>query len=166
MTIAALGGCELVDSDLDGVADAFEIQKGWDPDNADQDEDGITDGVQDSDGDGLTDWLELGLGTDATDPTDPDGNDPDGDDLPTWIEALVDTNPNDADSDNGGDTDGYEINAGTNPRNTWDDTQLTRDDDHDERDDTLKDRPHCYLLCYCFRIIFICTTAAACLINV
>lgn len=131
MTIAALGGCELVDSDLDGVADAFEIQKGWDPDNADQDEDGITDGVQDSDGDGLTDWLELGLGTDATDPTDPDGNDPDGDDLPTWIEALVDTNPNDADSDNGGDTDGYEINAGTNPRNTWDDTQFTRDDDND-----------------------------------
>jgi len=131
LAVVALASCDLVDTDLDGVADALEIQKGWDPNDADQDDDGNVDGTQDSDGDGLTDWVEVGLGSDANDPSDPDGNDPDSDGLPNWIEALINTYPNDPDSDDGGDTDGYEISAGTNPRYVWDDTRFTNDDDND-----------------------------------
>ncbi len=87
-----------VDSDHDGLTDAFEKSIGTDPNNPDSDHDGLTDGYEvihshtnplaaDSDHDGLTDSFEVSFGTD----------------------------PNDPDSDHDGFTDSYEVKYGTNP---------------------------------------------------
>ncbi len=63
------------DADTDGASDAFEMEKGTNPQVADSDMDGLTDGFEldhgldalslDSDGDGLSDAFEVRLGSDA-----------------------------------------------------------------------------------------------------
>jgi hypothetical protein len=72
VSVTALAGCQIDDSDGDGIPDVLEIARGWDPYDADQDRNDIVDGVQDSDADGLTDWSELNMGTDPL-VTDTDG---------------------------------------------------------------------------------------------
>ena len=84
-----------LDSDHDGLTDAFERAIGTDPFNPDTDHDGLTDGYEvlhshtdplnpDTDHDGLTDGFEVSLGLD----------------------------PNDPDSDHNGFTDSYEVQHG------------------------------------------------------
>jgi hypothetical protein len=59
------------DTDGDGMSDGFERTYGFDPNNSDEDADGIPDGSGDSDGDGLSNSEET---TRATDPGNPDSD--------------------------------------------------------------------------------------------
>ncbi len=80
----------LVDSDGDGLTDAFEIYQlsGWTKANtADSDGDGTPDGAEDVDSDGLTNLREQELGT----------------------------SPTESDTDHDGVSDGIEVGRGTNP---------------------------------------------------
>ena len=130
-----------VDSDGDGLTDAYETAQGLDPNNADTDGDGVDDAEDiyptlvnkdaDSDGDGLSDGDELALGTDPNDadsdddgkgdaqddfPNDATGTaDSDGDGMSDELEAAYNTNNNSTDSDDDGISDGDEYAAGTNP---------------------------------------------------
>ena len=95
-----------------------------DPNNADTDGDGISDGVEDANQDGATinsigDSIDVGSGE-----TDPNLVDTDGDGLSDGVEinangplsGLGSTDPLDTDTDNGGTQDGTEVLAdGTNP---------------------------------------------------
>jgi hypothetical protein len=141
---APAGGVECgavapTDTDGDGISDADEesgdLNDGYaneptDPDDADSDNDGLTDGEEildggtgtdpndpDTDNGGVTDGAEDDNGTDPLDPTDDlPGNDPDGDGLTNDEEAVLETDPDDADSDDDGLTDGQEVNTvGTDP---------------------------------------------------
>ncbi|MEX1296478.1 MAG: SGNH hydrolase domain-containing protein [Candidatus Limnocylindrales bacterium] len=80
LALPVAGQDEVVDTDGDGLTDAFET--GWgltDPEQRDSDRDGIVDTVEDEDGDMLGNLGEQRLGTDPGDPdTDGDGI-PDGD---------------------------------------------------------------------------------------
>lgn len=71
---------EVLDSDSDGIDDAYEVEIGTDPYNYDSDADGLGDGDEmyaystgvlnpDSDGDGWLDGDEINLGTDPNDGT-------------------------------------------------------------------------------------------------
>ncbi len=70
---AGFGGLATVDSDSDGLSDAYEARIHTDPLVADTDADGLSDGFEvahgsnpllvDSDSDGLTDGFESGAGT-------------------------------------------------------------------------------------------------------
>ena len=106
------------DSDGDGISDASEVTIGGDPNNADEDGNGIPDGRDDSDGDGITDASELALGTDPNN-GDEDGNgildghdDSDGDGIPQIVELRLGLNPDNRDSDGDGVPDGEEDTNG------------------------------------------------------
>lgn len=95
-----------VDSDNDGLPDAWELQHFGNLTTADA--------STDSDGDGLTDAMEYSLGT------DPKLSDTDGDGLSDLQEITYHTNPLLADSDGDGDSDGDEVKYGSDPTNSAD----------------------------------------------
>jgi hypothetical protein len=123
--------CANLDSDFDGLSNRIEQEIGTDPNDADYDDDGLSDGdevlkygtdpkVKDTDGDSLWDGLELGLVGDA-DPT-------------------TKTNPLDKDTDDDGIYDGAED---TNHNGAWDCGTETKPDDADTDDDGLLDSMEC-----------------------
>ncbi len=105
-----------VDTDGDGLSDAYEKEIGTDPNNPDTDGDGLTDGEEvnkyhtnplnpDTDGDGLKDGDEVHKY--HTDPLKPDT---DGDGLTDGQEVLTyHTDPLNPDTDGDGLTDGQEV---------------------------------------------------------
>jgi len=93
-----------LDSDGDGMPDAWEIANGLNPYDP-------TDAGLDPDGDGLTNLQEYLLGT------NPHVADTDGDGVPDGQEVKNGTNPLVADTDGDGLTDGQELALGTNPLN-------------------------------------------------
>ena len=148
------------DTDDDGINDGDEVTNGSDPldacdpnaggPNSDCDNDGLTaaeedlgaDGLAgtgdetdpfdpDSDDDGYLDGIEVGQGSDANDPCDPDilaipNSDCDNDGLTNEEELVGDdgiantgdeTNPLDADTDDDNLSDGSEVNGGSDPNN-------------------------------------------------
>jgi hypothetical protein len=125
------------DDDADGLTNAAEEEAGTDPNLADTDEDGLTDGEEtagtgtsplsaDTDSDGVLDGDEVAQGTDPLDgtaaapieetpaaaPTPASAveapGDSDGDGLEDVIEAELGTDPVDLDTDDDGLTDGDE----------------------------------------------------------
>ena len=131
-----------VDTDGDGITDIQELELGLDPNNADTDSDGLSDGVEvnetktdpnnaDTDGDGLNDGDEVN-----TYNTNPNNTDTDGDGLSDYDEVMTyNTDPNDAngDADGEGLSDVDEINVhNTNPTNA--DTDGDRFNDAQEVD--------------------------------
>ena len=130
------------DTDGDGILDIQELSLGTDPNNADSDDDGLTDGDEinvyetdpldyDSDNDQLSDGDEIN-----THGTNPNNADSDGDGLSDLIEVAPNappfngtgTDPNDSDSDDDGLSDGDEINI-----------HSTDPNDADSDDDGLSD---------------------------
>lgn len=103
-------GAASVDPDLDGLPTVLEDSLGTDPNNADSDNDGISDG-----------W-EFFLGNDPLDPEDPaDAGtdtkaDADQDGLTTRTEIEMGLDPANPDTDFDGVSDGAEVMAGTNPK--------------------------------------------------
>jgi hypothetical protein len=87
-----------VDSDGDGVDDAWEAELGTDPNRSDTDDDGVSDGNE------------------LRDDTDPLNADTDEDGLLDGEEGRFGTDPLDPDSDNDGALDGEEVRElGTDP---------------------------------------------------
>lgn len=116
---------EQSDLEGDGLSSCGEIFYGTDPNDADTDDDGLTDGAEvntygtdpldaDTDDDGLTDSAEV-----STHSTDPNDADTDHDGLTDGAEVnTYSTIPLDADTDDDGLTDGAEVNThGTDPLN-------------------------------------------------
>jgi parallel beta-helix repeat protein len=118
-------GCyEFVDSDLDGMPDAWEAENGLNFEDS-------TDGGIDSDDDGATNLDEYLNGTDPLDPdtdddgvkdgdeiaagTDPLDSDSDDDGLSDSEEDALGTDPLAADSDGDGMPDGWEVDNGLDP---------------------------------------------------
>jgi cell wall-associated NlpC family hydrolase len=144
------------DSDHDGLTDEFEKLAGTNPQVADTDGDGLSDGYEatsshtdpltsDTDGDGISDPSELAAGTDAGRLPGTAGvvgsgpfaenvrngvQDADADGLSDRTEKLVGTNANAADTDGDGLSDSTEAALGTNP--------LLVDSDHDGISDGLE----------------------------
>lgn len=138
------------DTDADLLADHFEIRHKLDPNQADTDGDGITDGYEllvlgtkaalsDSDFDGLADDVELALGLDPTAFDNPDPMatlvvpdhlrvDSDGDGLSDAAEHMAGTNPDDIDSDDDGMLDADEVAFGRDPTDAGDGTGFGGDD--------------------------------------
>ena len=140
-----------VDTDGDGLSDAYEKEIGTDPNNPDTDGDGLTDGEEvnkyhtnplnpDTDGDGLKDGDEVHkYHTDPLKPdtdgdgltdgeevnkyhTDPLKPDTDGDGLTDGDEVhKYKTDPLNPDTDGGSVNDGIEVHRGTDPLNPKDD---------------------------------------------
>lgn len=126
-----------VDTDEDGLTDAYERWRGLDTRAADTDGDGLSDGYElvtsrtdpnraDTDGDLLDDAFELAHGLDPTSPdTDEDGHldgslaqdqvDTDRDGLDDALEVALGLNPRLADSDSDGFGDALERQAGSDP---------------------------------------------------
>ena len=157
------------DSDDDGVDDGAEVAGASDPldpcvpnnDACDADGDGLSNGEEatlgtneddaDTDDDELTDQAEVSGGSDALDPCDPDDTrgtcDPDGDGLDNERESALGTDGSDADSDGDGLDDGAEVNEiGSDPlnvdtdgdgRNDGEDRAVTGDSDGDGTIDVL-----------------------------
>jgi len=107
------------DQDGDGVPNDDEATNGTDPQDADTDDDGVTDGeeVYGTD-DPTTPYVPTGT-SDPVDPCDPlptsiacDG---DGDGVPNDDEATNGTDPDNPDTDNDGVTDGEEVYGTDNP---------------------------------------------------
>ncbi len=128
-----------IDADEDGLTMPQEIKLGTDPDDADTDDDGLSDGDEveiwgtdplncDTDGDGLPDGLELGV----TEPL------PDTDTSAGCFEADADpdstTDPTNPDSDGDGVSDGDEDADGDGEQDPWE-----TDPETDDSDDTDKD---------------------------
>ncbi len=130
-----------VDSDHDGLSDAFEKLAGTNPHSADTDGDGLSDAYEalvshtdplkaDTDGDGQSDATEIALGTDPGHIAGIAGvsgqgqfaenirggiKDSDGDGLSDLFEQRAGLNPHAVDSDGDGLSDSTEIALGTNP---------------------------------------------------
>lgn len=130
-----------VDTDHDGLTDAFEKLAGTSSKLADTDGDGLDDGYEattshtdplsaDTDGDGISDPSEIAAGSDAGRLPGNAGvvgvgayaenvrlgvTDTDGDGLSDHVEKLMGTNANLADTDGDGITDATESALGTNP---------------------------------------------------
>jgi uncharacterized protein YegL len=130
---------EVVDSDGDGLADAYEALIGTDPT------------LRDTDGDGFSDLLEDRLrnaGFDPLDPADADcavtpnddynRRDDDGDGLLNCEERFIGTSPRLVDTDTDGVPDGVEVLFGTNPVGIDDLADL----DHDGSSNGLEVRVH------------------------
>ncbi len=108
------------DSDGDGLTDAFELANGLDPHNADQNNNGIPDALEDFDGDGLTNGQEMLLGTNPLQQRTFNGIldsqlDRDGDFLPDIRELELGTDPLRADTDGDGWNDEIEVSTGSDP---------------------------------------------------
>ena len=116
------------DSDGDGLPDALEEAVGTDPNNADSDGDGVSDGEEvggepgnpaDSDGDGTIDARDPDNGNPCAPQMNnsacQEGADSDGDGLSDALEETLGTDPNNADSDGDGAGDGEEV--GSDPDN-------------------------------------------------
>ncbi len=119
------------DLDGDGLTNLEEYEAGTDPNDADSDDDGLTDGDEvnlyytdplisdydlDSDGDSLTNVEEVDIH--ETDPNDSDSDDDgltDGEEINTYS-----TDPNDSDSDDDGFSDYEEVLNGTDPNDPAD----------------------------------------------
>ncbi len=95
--LGAQPGSDL-DTDHDGLTDAFEARIGSNPE------------VADSDADGLSDAYEAGVSH-----TDPMLADSDADTLSDSAEVALGTSPTSLDTDHDGVTDGLELRAGTDP---------------------------------------------------
>ncbi len=121
-----------LDSDGDGIPDAYEEQIGTDPHSKDSDEDGIEDGAEvimdlnplsdDTDGDGTPDAQEdddgdgLTLQEEFNHGTYPWSDDSDVDGISDWEEINnYRTDPMDPDTDGDGIEDGDEIKLGIDP---------------------------------------------------
>lgn len=79
----------LADTDGDGLEDGYEVGYGTNPQDDDQNGNGVIDGLDDPDGDGLDNLAEQDAGTDPTsDDTDGDGVD-DGTELVRGSDPLV-----------------------------------------------------------------------------
>jgi hypothetical protein len=110
-----------IDSDGDGLPDDVERLLGTDPNKADSNGNGISDGNEDFDGDGLSNRYEIAFGLNPL-LRDTDGNgiddgkeDRDGDGLTELQEQAAGTNPLRTDTDGDGWSDEAEITAGSNP---------------------------------------------------
>ncbi len=109
------------DPDDDGLSNLEEFYRRTEPQKADTDGDGLSDGAEvathgtdplnpDTDSDGLSDGHEV-----STSRTSPLSADTDGDGLGDQHEAAAGTNALDADSDDDGIADGWEVDNGQNP---------------------------------------------------
>lgn len=117
------------DRDGDGLTNLDEYQRGTGINDADTDNDGISDGLEvsfgmdpkvddaggDLDGDGLPNSVELARGFDPSNPADGLA-DTDGDGLTNAQEYVLGTPWNDADADDDGMSDGVEIANGLDPQ--------------------------------------------------
>ncbi|WP_353497643.1 hypothetical protein [Vibrio sp. CB1-14] len=123
-----------LDSDGDGLTDAWEYKHGLDPynpadANQDSDNDGLTNLEEffagtdprsdDTDGDGIPDKFEIDNNLDPLDATDA-LNDADGDGLSNLMEYVLGTSLSNSDSDGDGVSDFDELNNGTNPLDSKD----------------------------------------------
>ena len=110
-----------MDEDADGLTNLEEFQNNTEPDVADTDSDGLSDGdevnealtkprVADTDGDGLLDGAEV-----ATHMTNPLLADTDGEGLSDGDEIAVGSNPLETDTDGDGENDNEEVLYGTDP---------------------------------------------------
>ncbi len=88
----------IVDTDGDGMPDAWELANGLNPFNVDTDGDGISDAEEDADLDGLNNYYEYRAGTDPNNP-----------------QTVAGTYDRDADSDSDGLTNGDEQRYGADP---------------------------------------------------
>ncbi|NLE43042.1 MAG: LamG domain-containing protein, partial [Lentisphaerae bacterium] len=119
-----------VDTDGDGLPDAWETLHNLNPLDADTDGDGIADGLDDDDLDGLNNLNEFLAGTDPNDPQTTPGIfdwevDSDGDGLSNWDEQCFGSDPGLLDTDDDGlsdfeeasdDADGFTLpNASLSP---------------------------------------------------
>jgi len=109
-----------VDTDGDGLSDAFEEKYGLDPNNPDQNHNGIPDSLDDFDRDGITNGIEMLIGTDPNNPRTfnniPDGLlDRDGDTLPDVVEIRIFTDFLNPDTDGDGWNDEVEVTTGSDP---------------------------------------------------
>jgi len=127
------------DDDSDGLSNGWETLWGFDPNDADSDDDGTPDGEEDEDNDGLINTAEAELGTDPT------NGDTDDDGLQDGVETKTGswngvsdtgTNPLLADSDGDGLSDGVE-----NPELAFVDANQTGSDPNtaDTDEDSLPD---------------------------
>lgn len=80
--VSIAGSVIQVDSDADGLSDAWEVANGFNPLNADQDSDGILDGLEDADSDGFPNY------TDSLYSQNPATADPDGSGMPASVVAT------------------------------------------------------------------------------
>ncbi len=132
----------LWDFDGDGLSNSAECEVGSDPTLEDTDEDGCTDFVElsvspptspllrDTDQGGAEDCDEILMGLDGTVPWDDTGFDYDEDGLDNDVElGVFGSDPLLRDTDDGGATDSEEFDAGTDPRQPFDDPGFDYDDD-------------------------------------
>jgi hypothetical protein len=142
--IATQGAADGADDDNDGLTNAAEDEAGTDPNLADTDEDGLTDGEEtaetgtsplsaDTDSDGVLDGDEVTQGTDPLDGLAgaPAGDDSAIDETPAAEPTSPDVEAVPGDSDGDGLEDAIEVELGTDPGDLdTDDDGLTDGDEY------------------------------------